>query len=341
MPQRNKGSVQFGKTPEQMRAEQAAHRQKMDEVKSRGLPVGGVPPVHIPNLAAKHVEGGGTMQQQAEIVNDSASPLSPNYDPKLREGKAQVPGGPFQPLPPEADNDPRTVPGVGSNLAANQPHMTDSSGAYKPPIGEKSMEALKDLEQKATEVQQREAQKAQEAVVADVEKQVEEGGVQAEKELRSLLGDTMTDVLNNEERKREIESRLEPLDLIEYITSGELTQEVVIVPDKLSVTLRTPSIDEDLSVKRLMYEERGGDRYVMDKYTLMNLTLGIVAINGQEIPSHLDKQGQFDENLFLRKYGIVRKMPMQLVGDFGVQFMWFDHRVRRLLAGQTDAIKNT
>jgi hypothetical protein len=89
-----------------------------------------------------------------------------------------------------------------------------------------------------------------------------------------------------------------------------------------------------------MYGEKGGDLYMGGKYDTLQLALALVGVNDKELPSHR-KNGSFDKDLFEAKYRLVLKFPVQLIADFCVQYGWFDERVRLMLAGQTEALKNT
>jgi len=147
-------------------------------------------------------------------------------------------------------------------------------------------------------------------------------------------------LLNNPQRRKEIEGRLVKMDITDIIVYGEIRQDVTIVPDKLTVTYRSVSGEEDLAVKQLMFGEHGGDKYLLDKYTIMQLSMALVAINGDELPTHLDEKKKWKEELFLRKYEKVIKFPIQFIADLGVQYLWFDERVRKLFLGSTEELKN-
>lgn len=146
------------------------------------------------------------------------------------------------------------------------------------------------------------------------------------------FNDRVTDVLNNEKRKKWIESRLKKMQVEDLIMYGEVHQEVDVLPGKLRITYRTTSGEEDLAVKKLMYStESGSTRYIVDKFSLMNLTAGLYAVNDQVYPTHLTADGDFDEDMFNIKYKKVLRMPMQLLADLVCNYIWFDNRVRNLL----------
>jgi hypothetical protein len=148
----------------------------------------------------------------------------------------------------------------------------------------------------------------------------------------SEFNDRVTDVLNNDRRKKWIESRLKKMQVEDLIMYGEVHQEVDVLPGKLRITYRTTSGEEDLAVKKLMYStESGSTRYIVDKFSLMNLTAGLYAVNDQVYPTHLTGDGDFDEEMFNVKYKKVLRMPMQLLADLVCNYIWFDSRVRNLL----------
>lgn len=364
-----KGTTQFNKPPElllnsrQLTPEQQIAKERMERMKATRVPLGGAPPVRVPPLNADPIEGGGSMSQQAEILQDARSPLSPNYNPDLAAMAAQekpltadqmarlagqpvLPTGvgPFAPLPEEARKDPNFRPGIGSMYAGNQPGLKPAvdAGGYKPQLSDetkRSIEALAIFQAQAEGKQAAEVKKVEEEKTkSPVEPLGDETTMQ--QELRELLNnDYQWNLLNNPERKKIITSRLEPMDITDIILHGEIRQDVPIDPKKLVITYRSVTGEEDLAVKRMMFGEQGNDRYLLDKFTLMQLSLAMVAINGQELPTHL-KDGKFDESKFLLKFEKVLKFPIQFLADLGIQYLWFDERVRDLFVGSTEALKN-
>jgi hypothetical protein len=383
--QPKKGTVQFNRPPEdvlqrELTPEQQAAKERMLRMKNRGLPKGGAPEVKIPPLSAQPIEGGGTMAQQAEILRDPASPLSPSYNPELAlmaqqgeqpltpdqmaamaSGQPGVPrmgpggqvqqgqpaGGPFAVLPPQAQQSPGFRPGVGSMYAGNQPglkapvHTAPNADGYKPALSDetrKSMEALAAMQ--GVVDQKTAAAKREVEDQANPPKEPLDDETDMQRELREMLNNEYQwNLLNNPDRRKKIEGRLEPMNITDVILHGEVRQDVPIDPKKLVITYRSVTGEEDLAVKRMMFGEEGGDRYMLDKFTLMQLTLAMVAINGEPLPTHL-KDGKFDETKFLEKFDKVLKFPIQFLADLGIQYMWFDERVRDLFVGSTEALKN-
>lgn len=146
-------------------------------------------------------------------------------------------------------------------------------------------------------------------------------------------------ILNNKKRRMAIEARCEPMRIEDLIMKDEVQQEVPILPGKLTVRFRSASPQENLFAKRLMADEKvTSDQYLLEKYGLMQLTLSLVSINGSSLPNHLDENGQPDDKLFQIKLKMIMKKSAYLVADLGINFFWFDLRVRRLL--NPDDLKN-
>jgi hypothetical protein len=342
--------------PEELSPEQLAMRQRMEQLKQSRQPLGGAPPVRIPPLDAEPVKGGGSMAQQAAILSNPINPLSPMYDPQLSD-IAKKSG--LAPLPPEAAHQPGFIQGVGSMYASNQPHlkaqprteMTEKDLAtrteqYKPHLSKETvegLEALKEFQSKATETQTEEQKKVDK--VAELEKQVKEGQPSKDfyEEFKDLVTGEQYNLLNNPKRRKEIEDRCEEMDITDIIIHGEVRQDVLVKPGKkpLAITFRSVTAEEDLAVKRMMFGETGGDRYLMDKYVIMQLTLALVSINGEELPTHLNDKRRFDETKFLNKFDKVTQFPLQFIADLGIQYLWFDERVRKLFIGSTETLKNS
>lgn len=363
----DKTKIQFNKTPAEvlrdrrqkdaLTSEQAAAQEHMNGMKRPRQPLGGAPPVRIPPLDADPIEGGGPMSEQASVLQDPTSPLSPVYNPHLAmmAKKAPEERGPFTMVRPEDQADPGFVRGVGAMYSANQPHLRrqqEDRDGYKPVLSDKtraSMEALAAFQAQAQHSQETkvsdqtpEEQKRTEDAAA-LGKVIEKTETNMYKELQDILGDSSQwNILNNPDRRKAIESRLHGMDITDIIVYGEIRQDVPVLPDKLVLTYRSVAAEEDLAVKQMMFGETGGDRYLMDKYTIMQLTLALVSINGDELPTHLDEKKKFNEEKFLRKFEKVVRFPIQFIADLGIQYLWFDERVRRLFAGTgSEELKNT
>ena len=148
----------------------------------------------------------------------------------------------------------------------------------------------------------------------------------------------MKDLLNNDDQRVIIEKRCKPLDITDLIMKGYVMQKVPIIPDKFEPEFRSMSGGEDLAIKRLIMKESKGvevsDRYLLDKFSLMAVCIGLHAINNNPVPSHQDQQGNFDEDAFWVKFNVVTKYPFHMLASLGVNYFWFDIRVRKLFVAE-------
>lgn len=152
----------------------------------------------------------------------------------------------------------------------------------------------------------------------------------------------MKDLINNDEQRSIIEERVKPLDLSELIMNGRVKQHIPIITGKYEPTFQSFTGEEELALKRLLMDERKGieapDRYLLDKFQLMTVALGIDKINTTQLPSHLNQEGNFDDALFWKKFNRVLKFPFHMLASIGVHYYWFDIRVRKLFVAER--IKN-
>ena len=144
----------------------------------------------------------------------------------------------------------------------------------------------------------------------------------------------MKDIINNDGQREIIEARCKPLDITDIVVSGFVKQRVPIVPDKFEPTFQSMRGDEDLAIKRLiMIENRGlevTERYLLDKFSIMGVAIGLHSIGGNVLPTHLDVHGNFNEELFWVKFAHVARYPFHMLASIGVNYYWFDIRVRKL-----------
>ena len=149
-------------------------------------------------------------------------------------------------------------------------------------------------------------------------------------------------ILNNKKRREEIEKRCAPMDINDLLYKNEVRQVVPIIPEKFEVTYRTATPEESLFIKDQIGAEQNSTKHneawLQEKLTLCQLTLGLVAINGEPLPPHVDQNGDPDEKKFAQKLKIVTKKSGYVVADLSVNYAWFDLRVRKLFT--PDALKN-
>ena len=310
----------------------AEYQAKIAAAKSGRVPVGVVPTPPIPRFDQAPPD----RYQGVQSARAAQQILSPAQQEELaRQGKF--------------------IPGVGSGYAANQPgarsmpqqpeiavpqQALDQANAgqmqqappgqfINPPRPEGtglSANTVSQLEAIAKANQEAEARKLDEGLKKDIAEidSIEDGFETDE------FGNRVKSLINNKERRDTIEKRCEPMAIDDLITRGEVRQRVPVVPGKFEPTFRSVGGNEDLFVKRQMSSERGSDQYILDKFSVMNLACGLYALNGKPLPSHLDGQGDPDHKLFDAKYKIVSKMPLAMLADLSVNYMWFGRRLQKL-----------
>jgi hypothetical protein len=140
-------------------------------------------------------------------------------------------------------------------------------------------------------------------------------------------------ILMDPDRKKEIEGRLEALDIADMILKREIVQDVPVVTGTLIYTLRTFNQQENLFCLSHVYES--GERSMSWAEEYLNtckLVCSLVAINGARLPNHLDQNGEVDREAFENKMRHVASLPTPLVADISVQTIWFEQRVNKLFS---------
>lgn len=277
---------------------------------------------------------------------------------------------PSDTLPPAAQQDPEFQHGMGGMVAAAQPKLAQKygvvrNGEFIPPqklgngqrkLSDHTAEGLKAIadfnsQRKDAEeggVDQKiaaEAQQGPAGQAADVKGKAPRKGM-TDQDRKDLLDDmdefdltrfrdsVMRDMLNNDEQRDIIEARLKPLDLTDLIVRGRVSQLIPIKEGMFEPELQSYSGEEDLAIKRLITEEskslEPSDRYLLDKYSIMGLTIALSAVNKKQLPSYQDASGNFDDKKFWVKFNIVQKFPYHMLASLAVNWFWFDMRVRQL-----------
>lgn len=281
-------------------------------------------------------------------------------------------------LPEAARQDPSFREGHGSMYAVNQPHLAHKYGVIRngravvpqeldtgrPGLKGKTVEGLEAVakfnqQRQAVETGDSAAERAATEGIAgeaaklanpsgegDVKPVTEEQRSEVERAMKNMdeydfnafRDIMMKDLINNDEQRKFVEERLQPLDLSQLIMDGRVSQHVPIVPGRYEPTFQSFTGEEELALKRLLMEERKGieapDRYLLDKFQLMTVALGITRINTTVLPTHLDQHGNFNDELFWKKFNRVLKFPFHMLASIGVHYYWFDVRVRKLFVAE-------
>lgn len=155
------------------------------------------------------------------------------------------------------------------------------------------------------------------------------------------------DVLNNEEERKAVESRVKEMNLTDGLVTGEFKQLVPIMPGKLEVVFRSISPLENEEIRQKLLEQQLEDEKLAnstvlgERYGFMQTVAAVHSINGQEMPKHLgtDKGVRvFKWDTFTKKVQLFMGYPSPLIHSLSTHAYWFDLRVRKLFS--STALKN-
>jgi hypothetical protein len=226
--------------------------------------------------------------------------------------------------------------------AARDPGIESTGGGVQPrPPGSPLLrpETAAQLQQAAITAAEQNSDQAKEA-----DQGTDEGIKKGEDDLLELfdLGakSEAERVLNNKKRRQEIEARCAPMSFEDLLIRDEVQQTVPILPGKFEPRYRSYTPQESLFIKKYLQSKVQGapDNYALELYGMCQLALSLVSINGNQLPDHRDSNGDPDEKLFERKLKSVLKKDGYLIADLGINYIWFDVRVRKLI--NPDDLKN-
>jgi hypothetical protein len=299
-----------------------------DKIKAaRGIrhPVGGADMPKMPNFAEMQTQDryAGVQSQRTQGM---ATLLTAEQQEQLqKEGKL--------------------IPGVGSAYAVNQPAAANAPAGYQNPPRPAGSKLSPDTVEQLKAVAEANNQRGQTVSTGsspDPEKMKQDIDEVEEDLVEGFdideFGNKVRSLLANKERREAIESRCDPMDLMDLLVNKEVRQVVPVVPGKYEPEFRSSGGDEDLYVKRRLSSERGSTEFILSKMTLMNLTCGLYSINGKPLPTHFTADGDIDDEAFTVKFKLIVKYPMPLLADLAVNYSWFDKRVRKLMV--VDGIKD-
>jgi hypothetical protein len=144
------------------------------------------------------------------------------------------------------------------------------------------------------------------------------------------------DVINNEEQRKLIESRVQPIDIKQGIATGTFTQFVPIVPDVLEVWYRSVTPYEHMKIRRMLIVMAEGDPLFesisIETFNALNIAASIKQVNGDKWPEHLDYAStgtpNFDDEVLRFKLDRLLMLPAPIFHSLGVHCSWFDIRCR-------------
>ncbi len=271
-------------------------------------------------------------------------------------------------LPERAKLDSSYQQGMGSEFASNQPAMAMKygvlrNGSHIPPqqlsrgragLSPQTLEGLNAVQRQMEDAHLSEQQPVEETAVGAAARLGGQSDVAAKdkKEALDSLDDfdwmrlraVMSDMLGNEQQRMIVEERLEPLNIDDLIMLGYCTQEVPIVLDPVTrekrfyPTFRSTNAQVDFGLKMALMREaqniklRGA--YFDDKFATMGACATTHMINGAPLPSMLDAEGNFNEEMFWVRFNKFSKLSVHTISSLGIHAFWFDMRVRALHKGE-------
>jgi hypothetical protein len=150
----------------------------------------------------------------------------------------------------------------------------------------------------------------------------------------ALQREMIRDILKNPKQREHVEARCKPLDISDLIMHNNVRQRVPIIPSRFEPTFESMRGDVELAMKRLIVQEGKAvtvtESYLLDKYAVMTTAAGLVQINEIPVPSMYDEKGEFNEDLFWKKFNWVIKRPIHMLASLGIHYAWFEQRVRKL-----------
>lgn len=155
------------------------------------------------------------------------------------------------------------------------------------------------------------------------------------------------DVLNNEEERKAVESRVKEMNLADGLASGEFRQHVPIKPGALEVVFRSISPLENEEIRQKLLEQQLEDEklanssVLSERYGFMQTVAAVHSINGQEMPKHIGvEKGMrvFKWDVFTKKVQLFMGYPSPFIHSLSTHAYWFDLRVRKLFS--STSLKN-
>lgn len=254
---------------------------------------------------------------------DDQQPTDPRYRSAIERAKART----RTPAPPLVDT-PRF------DQIPKQPQSVRPEGqpAQKSRISEATAAGLNAM----NEAQQRAA-----AAAASTPKpkstQTEEEQAEAEE---TDAENTPAELNRYDAMKRAVEARVSPIDLYQYLSTGNAIQEVQIIKGQLVARYKTGTEYEEGWVdKQLALASKNpmSQRQVQRLLNELGLAVSLVAINGSTtgFPPATQPDGSVDAEAMAVRLESVRKLSSPLFTLFVLNLGWFTERVNETLSLET------
>lgn len=149
----------------------------------------------------------------------------------------------------------------------------------------------------------------------------------------SVAQEVLEEELSEEDKLRKVvESRIEEIDIGEYLMSGELVQSVPIIPGKLVVEFKTVSDLEESYVDTKISEDPNlTNRQFLRKMNELALVIHIHTVNGNKWPVLLDGDGTVNEKAAEARLRHIKKLSSPVFNMLTQNLAWFMDRVSSCL----------
>jgi hypothetical protein len=288
-------------------------RSATNSLKDKGAPLGGAPPIAKGKLAPL------SMPKPSFNIDDEEPP------PITRDEALHGVGAAYPVNQALSRGDVRSPVSLGE---AKRTGGMDTKRA----ISEETMDGLKAVKDASDNRPPESEKDEQELALEKAEKDIAEDS--APIDFAALIG--ARNELLSERRRKDIEARLEKLDIADMITNREIKQRVPIIAHKFEITLRTFSQTENLYCLRHLSDFPGSQMYQEEMLNTFKLVCAVVAINDALLPEHRKDVGLKTESVdpakFNDKLQAIIAFPVQVVGDLSVQNIWFQRRVEKLFS---------
>jgi hypothetical protein len=135
-----------------------------------------------------------------------------------------------------------------------------------------------------------------------------------------------------------IENRLSgPIDIGEYLMTGEARQSVPIIPKKLIVEFKTVTDQEESFVDTLMSEDQAEtwtNRQFLRRMNELALCIHIHSVNGKKWPLVLDNAGNINKEAVDARLKHVKKLSSPVFNLLTQNLGWFIERVNSSLTAE-------
>jgi hypothetical protein len=236
------------------------------------------------------------------------------------------------------------TPGAAQQDRALRPETVEGLKALQ-------REAAAQMEAKGNELQRELSRKAETLAPppeGDKDKAASQPDDLVDEQFVDALRGAQEDVIQNDRERKAVAKRVGEIDLAQGLLTGEFTQVVPIIPDKLVVTYRCLTSGENNELRLLLLDELSRDpkrgSLADDLLGFYQVVASVVSLNKNTYARHMEPEGptgrmKFNREIFIEKVHLFMSFPMPLIASLGTHGAWFDQRVRELFA-TTDRLKN-